>query len=196
MEIQEKSENGLTEKEVSLKKKRKIKGSKWRKSDKLISLIALFISLGTFVTFAYQNYLIQKQQYRSVMPYLMTNKFTGYDDNQQALTNIYISNNGVGPAFIEEIEIRYEGKVYHSVGEFLYKGVYATIPIKTGMTEIISGYAIPSGEGVTFLDSNDSTAAKVLNEVYTKMEMKVTYTSLYDEKWSISSKDLKPVQLD
>lgn len=121
MEVQEKSENGLTEKKVVSKKKRKQKGSKWRKSDKLISLIALFISLGTFITFAYQNFLIQKQQYRSVMPYLMINKFTEYDENQQALTLFDIMNNGVGPTFIEDIEIRYEGKVYSSIEDFYLK---------------------------------------------------------------------------
>lgn len=196
MEVHEKSENGLTEKKVALKKKIKHKGSEWKKSDKLISLIALLISLGTFITFSYQNYLIQKQQYRSVMPYLMINKFTGYDENQQALTRIDIFNNGVGPAFIEEIEIKYEGKVYSSVREFLLKGIYVTTPIKTGMTELTSGYAIPSIEGITVLESNDSTAAKVLDEVYQKMEMKVIYSSLYDEKWTKSTKQNRPVKVD
>lgn len=196
MEVKEKPENGLTEKKVALKKKRKHKDSKWGKSDKLISLIALLISLGTFITFSYQNYLIQKQQYRSVMPYLMINKYTGYDENQQALTRIEIFNNGVGPAFVEEVEIMYEGEMYSSVGEFLLEGIFAATPIKTGRTELSSGYAIPAGHSITILHSNDSTAAKVLDEIYQKMEMKVTYSSLYDEKWTESTKENRPLKVD
>ena len=43
---------------------------KFWSSDKFLSLLAFLISLGTFSTFAYQTYLIQKQQYASTMPYL------------------------------------------------------------------------------------------------------------------------------
>ena len=45
---------------------------KFWSSDKFLSLLTFLISIGTFSTFVYQTYLIQKQQYANVLPYLQT----------------------------------------------------------------------------------------------------------------------------
>lgn len=178
------------------KKIRKTKGKKRSLSNNLMSLFALIISLGTFITFAYQNYLIQKQQYRSVMPYLMVSTYSGSDQDQNEVKSFNIFNNGVGPAFIEDIEINFEGKVYKSIHSFLYEGIFPNSPVKVGTTDIVPGYSIPSNEGLTLIDSKDSTSIRVLDEVFQKMDMKITYSSLYEEKWSVSMSNQRPVQLE
>ena len=65
-------------------------------SDNLLSLFAFLVSVGTFSTFAYQTYLIQKQQYASMMPYLMIERYndgTGdYMKRKITLTRDYFRN--------------------------------------------------------------------------------------------------------
>ena len=60
---------------------------KFWSSDKFLSLLAFLISIGTFFTFAYQTYLIQKQQYANTMPYL---SIENYRDGTQAYYNYKI----------------------------------------------------------------------------------------------------------
>jgi hypothetical protein len=54
-------------------------------AQKLMSFSAFLISIGTFITFAYQTHLIQKQQFRSVLPYLMINRSSGYNEQGQKM---------------------------------------------------------------------------------------------------------------
>ena len=80
-------------------------------SDKLLSLFAFLVSVGTFSTFAYQTYLIQKQQYVSTMPYLML--FLNSDGSgEYTQHSISLANNGIGPAFIQDIKIHYRDSIY------------------------------------------------------------------------------------
>ncbi|MDQ3393220.1 MAG: hypothetical protein M3512_03775 [Bacteroidota bacterium] len=49
------------------------------------------------------------------------------------------------------------------------------------------------------MQSNDSTALQVLNEIFKDIEIAVTYSSLYEENWqSLFGRDaaLKPVELN
>ncbi|WPP48447.1 hypothetical protein [Catalinimonas niigatensis] len=169
------------------------------KSNQLMSLFALLLSAGTFITFAYQNYLIQKQQYGSVRPYLLRSLSTGYDANGQASTSWVLVNNGVGPAFVESFKIKYQGKEYNSVASFFWDGIYANTPIRCGRTELAEGSAIPVGEPIAILTSNDSTAAHVLEEVHRNTEIEIIYSSVYEEKWRSSFGEEgtnKPVKID
>ncbi len=184
-------ENPSQEVEIHTKPIRK----RW-KSNQLLSLIALLISLGTFITFAYQNYLIREQQYRSVLPYLMINPFTGFDENGQPTYVLALFNNGVGLAFIEDLSIIYQGKEYSSVRSFYLDSIY---PIKCGFTEINIGYALPAGQSITILDSNDSTAAQVLDNVFQNTQIEITYSSLYDQKWKVmfgNQNHKRPIKFD
>ena len=85
---------------------------KFWSSDKFLSLLAFLISLGTFSTFAYQTYLIQKQQYANTMPYLT---IENYRDGRQEYYNYKTGfiNNGVGPAFIQGVKIYYKDSVFY-----------------------------------------------------------------------------------
>lgn len=170
----------------------------WR-SDKLMSLFALLISMGTFITFAYQNYLIQKQQYRSVMPYLMMYKSTGFQADGQRKISLVLANNGVGPAFVESLKISYDGQEYSTVYDFFLNGLYVKTPIISSRTGLPEGYAIPANETIYILASEDSSTAEILDKVFTQVQVEITYSSLYDEQWKMHYGDQissKPIPID
>lgn len=169
--------------------------------DRLMSFAALLISLATFVTFGYQNYLIQKQQYGSVLPYLRIENSYMYDSKGQPVIGLQLSNNGVGPAFIEQVNITYQGKRYSSISDFFIQGVYVKTPINTGRNDIYEGYVLPAGQFQLFLHSNDSTAARVLEKIFraNDLRIEITYSSLYKEKWRMywdGRTRAKPIEIE
>ncbi|MEO0789852.1 MAG: hypothetical protein AAFY36_14380, partial [Bacteroidota bacterium] len=86
-------------------------------SDRIVSMSAIFISLATLFVFVYQTNLIREQQHLSVYPHLsLGNAYSGSLNYQQVL-----SNEGIGPAFIEGIEVRdTSGKEYSSLSDYLF----------------------------------------------------------------------------
>lgn len=85
-------------------------------SDKIISLSAFVISIATLLALMYQirlsgeqNELVRKQQYASVLPYLAIQVGT---NNGSELFRLTLKNNGVGPAFIDEIRVVYNSQTY------------------------------------------------------------------------------------
>ncbi|WP_299364398.1 hypothetical protein [Winogradskyella sp.] len=79
---------------------------KWT-TEKIMSSSALFISVISLIALLYQSYLareenklMQKQQSASVLPYL-----SQWISNSSEGHQIVIGNKGVGPAFIEKVEL-------------------------------------------------------------------------------------------
>jgi hypothetical protein len=171
-------------------------------TQKLMSLSAILISMGTFITFAYQTHLIQKQQFRSVLPYLIINQHSAYNEQGQKMISLQLFNNGVGPAIIEDLTISYRDKEYKTMYEFFLNGVYADNQINASRYDIQAGFAIPAGQLLTILSSNDHQAASVLEKVLVSNDfiLEIIYSSLYEEKWKLTYKhgayNLKPEKID
>lgn len=88
---------------------------KFWNADKIVSISAMVISLGTLVVISYQTALInnqtemlRKEQRIAVMPYL------GFAISQPSENRVElrISNSGLGPAFIKEAKVEYQEKEY------------------------------------------------------------------------------------
>ena len=91
-------------------------------SDRWLSLLAIIASLGTLFTVAYQTDLIRKQQYASVLPYLEIWNSTGGDSYR-----LILLNNGIGPAFVEGVNIYYRDTIYQmDPANFLAKEIVKT----------------------------------------------------------------------
>jgi hypothetical protein len=171
-------------------------------AQKLMSFSAFLISIGTFITFAYQTHLIQKQQFRSVLPYLMINRSSGYNEQGQKMISLQLFNNGIGPAIIEDVTILYHDKEYKTVYDFFVNGVYAENQINMSRNDIKAGFALPAGQTLALLSSNDHQAAIVLEKVLASNDfmLEIVYSSLYEEKWKLTYKhgayNLKPEKID
>ena len=168
-------------------------------SDKLLSLFAFLISVGTFSTFAYQTYLIQKQQYASTMPYLML--FLNNDGSgEYTQHSITLANNGIGPAFIQDIKIHYQDSIFQQDPSAFYFGHFSpadTSNYSVNNQDIFPGFAIPAGGEVLLIGSVSEYSASVIYDLFYggKTTVEITYTSVYDEVWKITD-DGAPEKID
>ena len=117
---------------------------KWD-TDKIVSLSAMAVGVGSLVIILYQTKLMREQQRASVMPYLMmavqSNKDTTY---------LTLRNAGIGPALLNDVRVRYKGKEF--VGDpydfFVeqHPEVVKTLPM--GVDKLIPGRLVPAGEWI------------------------------------------------
>lgn len=160
--------------------------------DKLLALFAFVISVCTLYVFFYQTSLMKKQQYTSVLPFLSISN-TLVDQDYAFI----LKNDGIGPAFIEEINIRYKDTVYHNkdINDFFVEVIakedtlFANIPI-THAT-IRKGMLIPEKE-VKYMLQLDHKVKNFKNRqialrdwLNNKIRVEVKYASIYEEKWKI-----------
>ncbi|WKN45731.1 hypothetical protein [Tunicatimonas pelagia] len=171
-------------------------------SDKFLSLLAFLISMGTFTTFAYQTYLIQKQQYASVLPYLM---ITPYSDGggKYIKWRIGLANNGVGPAFINNVKIYYQDSIYEqSPSSFYFNSINHSDSADFAISnvDISPGYVLPAGKTIFLIGSSSEYSAAVINTLFVNSDeraiIEIEYSSIYDETWRIRSDDPIPKKIE
>ena len=169
-------------------------------TEKIVSFSAVLISIGTLVVLIYQTNLMSQQQRLSVLPYLTLG-------NMGAFTPAYkyiVFNNGIGPAFLEKVEVKYKGKVYpYDLYVFLAEHVEGFDEIQNiYYSNIAAGSLIPAQTNVELLIIDDSLADA--DKLYTMLErlfdegmsFEITYSSIYGEKWVVKSGEVKPVKID
>src|SRR5262245_62249701 len=75
-------------------------------TDRVVSLSAMVIGVGSLFVILYQTHLMRQSQHASVMPYLMI----GFTSNSGGV-HVNLRNAGIGPALIDDVRIR------HATGE-------------------------------------------------------------------------------
>ena len=174
-------------------------------SDKFLSLSALLVSLLTLIVFVYQTDLIRKQQFRSVYPHLvLTNQASGSLNYQYVLLN-----QGIGPAMLKDINITHlSGEKYESLAEYVASEINEKDSIFFYNSDIYEGRLIPAGEEIPLFGMiSEKELAKygVRNTIYganklrsiinnDSLEVRITYESIYEESWTISNWDPRPIK--
>ena len=168
-------------------------------SDKIVSISAILISLMTLVVSWYQTSIIRQQQRLSVLPYLsMRNYNTGGKQYK-----LVLKNDGIGPAFVDEVYINYKGKKYSmDLPVFLRKHIPAYKDIyKVSHSNVTPGNLIPAGVRVDIFAAHNSLldANKLvilLKKLYKEgLEVVIVYKSVYEERWKLSSNGEAPKKL-
>ncbi len=170
-------------------------------SDKIVSVVALAISLFTLYIFVRQTNIIEEQSRRSVMPYLMLDSANNSANNTYSIS---IVNYGVGPAIVESRKIYYKNKMYDmEFYEFLKEQVPEMDSVNfINTTTLQVGVAIPSSaERNILVVGGDETSYQTFLKVVQKLmeedfDYKIKYKSIYDEHWSISSKEQVPIHIE
>ncbi len=164
-------------------------------SDRLFGIAAFLISLGTFSVYIYEARLLQKQQYASALPYLeLWNSGSGAD------YKLLLVNNGIGPAFIQEVKIHYAGKVYAMDHNTFFRKVIApNDPIRYTSTNLSPGRVIPAGQTMELFSV--ANAPEVRNKLRRWFEdeqaqIEIVYASVYGEKWQLKGMQDPPRKLD
>ncbi len=149
------------------------------------------------MVFIYQTNLIRKQQYAAAMPYLNIGTYRVGSPNLQ----IIVENKGVGPAFVDEVYISFNGKIFdESPSTFLKRKADEIDSIRQiTFSDIHPGLLISPGEEIMLFEVNNSTSTgEDLHQLFfdDQAQIHITYKSLYEESWLIKSKSLAPEPLE
>lgn len=147
----------------------------------ILAVVSSFCAIG--ITF-YQAYLQRTQQYASVMPILDSYNTSKLLDGGHGYA-IIVSNNGLGPAFIEEASFYFAGKKYPSLDTFV-NAIFKQENVRdtTGMvSDLWKGLVIPQGEKVALIESQSRKTEQAIRRNLDRIKIKILYRSVYDEKW-------------
>ncbi|QCK15616.1 hypothetical protein [Mangrovivirga cuniculi] len=177
--------------------------------DRLVSVTAIIVSVGTLFMILYQTNLMRKEQKASVMPSLMI----GYSVNQnddELTEKIWLANRGLGPAFIEKVAVIDEDKVYETDP---YGYLYETNANENTVTinRLYPGRIIPANDGIElYVKGTNANSKIVLSDLFefpydienmpsdndNKVVVEITYKNIYDDKWTIRSDMTSPLVMD
>ncbi len=168
-------------------------------SDKMLSISAFLISLMTLGVFVYQTRLMRQQQHLSVLPYLSVS----FRAMSSPDFNVVLANEGIGPAFVESVKIKYEGKTYDmDLPKFLANHVPAMDTVKNYFfSNVYPGRMIPAGEDIEVLSANNSMKTandleKVLAELSENgLDYEIIYRSVYNDRWKLTGENSIPKEL-
>jgi len=182
-----------------------MKENKFWNSEKLIGMVAFVISIGTLFTFIYQTNIMREHQRASVLPYLeIWNSRVG---NQVYELNLY--NNGIGPAFIQDIKVKYKDTVINidtvingdpdRLVRYLMEHSDTSKRFTYRCSNIKKGRLIRAGEKISMVAAHDSSeTVKTLRKIFNskKTTIEITYSSIYNEKWITRGVAVPPVKIE
>lgn len=168
--------------------------------DKVIGISALVVSLAACMLIAYQTFLMREQQLLSVLPHLTIS-------NQGSNTPNYryvLSNHGIGPAFIEDIKISFQGKQddEQDLAAFYMKNSQELQNLHHVLhSNVFPGMLIPEGSDIAIFEvanSKDDAVKlhEVMNSFYSEgLTFELIYSSVYGERWKITESSHAPEKL-
>ncbi len=192
------------EEEAELPKPKETKPKFWKDSNVLLSFSAIFISAVTLFILIYQTSLAskqfdleQKQQLASVMPYVQI--IVGFSTSDEFI--IVIENFGIGPAFIKNVKMHYDGQVYE---DFDYPKMYEILRSEQGYegyrdeySNLMKGFVIPAGRRTNHMKITKGERENVHGDIFQTneiLELEIEYASIYDERWVVRGLFNEPVK--
>ncbi len=177
--------------------------------DKLLRLLPLFTAaqllfavpalIGSLALayFAFvQADATRKMQVGGAMPFV-TYGTSNVDDQGGREISLSLANNGLGPAILGPLEIRYEGKIIDSPADLLEQccGLKPNSGLAF-MTSPASNVAVRPGESVQFFrlkrTAQSSSTWDKLNEERWKLRVRACYCSIYNDCWIIEGAQTIP----
>jgi hypothetical protein len=179
-------------------------------TDRIVGLSAMVVSVGSLFVIVYQTHLMRQAQSASVLPYLMV----GVQSNSEG-AYLTLTNKGLGPALIEEVRVRHEGKTFDEDPHdfFVRMRPDRNIPALS-VDRIAVGRLIPAGERLMTLGMDGDERVRMLVDLLNLYELadvprawlvnlkvpvnarraviEITYSSVYGERWRIASDRLVP----
>lgn len=168
------------------------KGINWT-TDKIMSTSALFISVISLIALLYQSFLareenklIQKQQSASVLPYL-----NSWYSNSSDGFKIIFGNKGVGPAFIKNVEIKFNDSLQFSTTDQLFRHIFKTVKgldsIPYSNSTLAKGFVLPANETIEVITVTNKYGIKLFRDYMNtnKLDYTVLYEDVYGAQWEL-----------
>ena len=153
----------------------------------LIGLPALIASLALAYFAFVQADATQKMQSGGVMPFVTFGTSNGDKEGNQNIA-LTLTNNGVGPAILGPIEIRYEGKPVNTPIDLLRTCCTQTeTEALTFSTSPSTGIAARPGETIEFVSFPRTPASEqvwqTFNKERWKLKVRACYCSIFNDCW-------------
>lgn len=185
---------------------------KWD-TDRVVSISAMLVGLGSLFIVLYQTALIQEQQKAQVLPYLLIAYNTSDKGSYIALLNV-----GLGPALIEHVRVRHAGQTFEGDPYAYYASLAdaAVSPNNVYRDRVLPGMLIRAGgdptnmlgsvdpsqmrpellrtfQFVAVQDAPSATDAAAASPE--KAVLEIDYASVYGEHWRVRSDRVTPERL-
>lgn len=170
-------------------------------SDKIVSFVAITVSVFSLFIFVRQTNIIEEQNHLSVMPYLMLETA---NNGENATFSVHIVNYGVGPAIIKKRLIKYKGETYDmEFHEFLNQHIPAMDSVNIrNWTTLQVGVAIPAGSDRNILIAGGDRSSYqaflgIMSELRSNgFKYEIEYRSIYNDMWAITDDENIPVRIE
>ena len=183
-------------------------------TDRVVSLSAMLVGLGSLFIIVYQTALLREQQAASALPYLMIGVMANSDR-----TYIVARSTGVGPALIEDVVVRYHGsEIKQDPHDFFLEVRPEAAAVGVSVDRLIPGRLVSAGEAILMLGTEGDGAPPMVGEFLKlfdlgdvpqswydgvgtvksgpdKAVIEITYRSVYGDRWRVTSDTVVPQPL-
>lgn len=180
-------------------------------TDRIVSLSAIVVSVASLFTIVYQTQLTRRAQHASVMPYLYIQ--LSVSDNG---VRLLLSNSGIGPALIDEVRVRYQGREIVGDPFDFYTGLRLAPTQTSSVDKVLPGRLIPAGSTIQMIGFGAVDNERMSKEMLRLFEIaevprswyvdagaantekaivEITYSSVYGDRWRVRSDRIVPERL-
>ncbi|MDG1416791.1 MAG: hypothetical protein P8J78_05765 [Maricaulis sp.] len=156
-----------------------------------VSVIALFVAWD-------QSRVMRAQQHGAVIPALQIDGFVS-GEGRQLSVGVNVFNNGVGPAFVESVEVYRNGVRQDSLAALLEgMGLDTRDRSWTSMVGRVMapGQTIQAARFQMPMDSVSAAQIAEMTTEFSRWETRICYCSVFDRCWSATSQNARPSRVD
>lgn len=158
-------------------------------TDRLLAISAVLLSMAALVVSVFQTKILRDQQRAAVWPHLQLE--TSMLDGNFAML---LSNNGVGPALIREVKIRYRNKPYETMVEVFNGNVRASRQLDTAIfgfyyASVVPGDVLASDKEINLFNVvNSERAAEIVAQEFgdSLLHISIRYADVYGQEWVLA----------
>lgn len=148
--------------------------------EKITALCSMLVALCALLISIWQGYSMQQHNQLSLRPYLETELNTELDGRWE----LFINNNGLGPAHVNNVQYFVDGKSYENREDFLV--ALGEDPGCFGRGNIARFYKVADRQMVyTALNKPCFKTEAALRAMSNRMQIVIDYQSLYGESFQL-----------
>ncbi len=152
----------------------------YREPETFIALAALVVSISAVAVGLYEAALQRRHDRAEVWPHLEIETFTKPEG-----AVVYLDNTGIGPAIVQEIVVRVDGRHINS-----WQTVIDSLlgrPAPQFANESVSGHGIRAGDRVALIDLPNEATPRPFWDKIKHVGITLCYADVFDEHWMLTA---------
>jgi hypothetical protein len=148
------------------------------KSEFIVALAAIIVSVMTMVVYIYQANIMREQQHVSVWPYVEWDMEVGSGE-----FNVTIINKGVGPAIIRTTSLKFDEQSVSSL-DYLKKVVGNLDSVASIYYTSVDKRVLSAGEQMILVRAAGDLEGKIPSDVFQRTSYELCFCNVYGECWT------------